>query len=130
MLLTFLFVRLYFSFSLSKNQDQPSGKQQITFYINNHIMLFAPNDKRLSWFKFHWIDQNTFRPVLTQLWYGLYQSRLVFSCQALQMDVFRAVSGRGKGKLQCTKFKSRSSRASFSVSSGLHSSPSSKRHLC
>ena len=130
MLLTLLFVRLYFSFSLSKNQDQPSGKQHITFYINNHIMLFAPNDKRLSWFKFHWIDQNTFRPVLTKLLYALYQNHLVFSWQALKMDVFRAMSGRGKGQPQGTKLKCRSSRTSFSASSELHSSPSSKGRLC
>ena len=105
MLLIFLFV-CFFHFCLSKNPDQPSGKQEITFYINNHIMLFAPNNNRLFWFTFHWIDQNTFRPVFTQLLYALYQNRLVFSCQALKMDVFRAVSGRGKGKAQGTKSKS------------------------
>ena len=46
---------------------------------------------------------------------------LVF-CEALQMDVFRAASGRVKGKPLGTKLKSRSSRTSFSVSSGSHSS--------
>ena len=38
------------------------------------------------------------------------------------MDVFRAVSGRVKGKPLGTKLKSRSSLTSFSVSSGSHSS--------
>ena len=74
-------------------------------------MLFEPNNNRLFWFKFHWIDQNTFRPEVTQLLYALYQNRLVFSCQALKMYVFRAVSGRSKGKAQGTKSKSRSSQA-------------------
>ena len=77
MLLTLLFV-CFFHFCLSKNPDQPSGKQQIVFYINN-VTLFEPNNKGLFWFKFHWIDQNTFRPALTQLLYTLYQNRLVFS---------------------------------------------------
>ena len=76
-----LFFFFFFHFCLSKNTDQPSGKQQITFCINNHIMLFTPNNNRSSfWFKFHWIDQNTFRPVLTQLLYALFQNCLVFSC--------------------------------------------------
>ena len=110
MLLTFLFVN-FFHFCLSKNPDQPSGKQQIAFYIINHIMLFEPNNKRLFRFKFNWIDQKTFRSVLTQLLYALYQNRLVFSCQAVKMNVFRTVSGRGKNKAQGTKSKSRSSRA-------------------
>ena len=86
MLLTFSFVN-FFHFCLSKNPDQPSGKQQIAFYVNSHIMLFEPNNKRLFRFKFNWIDQNAFRPAPTQLLYTLYQNRLVFSCQALKMYV-------------------------------------------
>ena len=67
-------------------------------------MLFAANNNHcLFWFKFHWIDQNTLRPVLTQLLYGLFQNRLVFFCPMLRMHVW---SMKGKGiNCEIIKFK-------------------------